>query len=28
VSRSGLMHTMAGHGAFQQENCAAYGYSH
>lgn len=26
MSRSGLMHTMAGHGAFQQENCAAYGY--
>ena len=27
MSRSGLMHTMAGHGAFQQENCAAYGYA-
>lgn len=26
MSRSGRMHTMAGHGAFQQENCAAYGY--
>jgi len=26
MSRSGLMHTMAGHGAFEQENCAAYGY--
>jgi hypothetical protein len=26
LSRSGLMHTMAGHGPFQQENCAAYGY--
>ncbi|MCA9738234.1 MAG: hypothetical protein R3E98_04140 [Gemmatimonadota bacterium] len=26
ISRSGLMHTMAGHGPFQQENCAAYGY--
>lgn len=26
MSRSGMMHTMAGHGAFQQENCAAYGY--
>lgn len=27
MSRSGLMHTMAGHGALQQENCAAYGYA-
>ncbi len=26
MSRSGMMHTMAGHGAFEQENCAAYGY--
>jgi hypothetical protein len=26
MSRSGMMHTMAGHGPFQQENCAAYGY--
>lgn len=26
LSRSGMMHTMAGHGPFQQENCAAYGY--
>lgn len=26
MSRSGMMHTMAGHGAFQVENCAAYGY--
>ena len=26
MSRSGMMHTMAGHGAFQQENCAAFGY--
>ncbi len=26
VSRSGMMHTMVGHGALQQENCAAYGY--
>lgn len=26
MSRSGMMHTMAGHGAFQQENCAKYGY--
>lgn len=26
MSRSGKMHTMAGHGALQQENCAAYGY--
>ena len=26
MSRSGMMHTMAGHGPFEQENCAAYGY--
>jgi len=26
MSRSGLMHTMAGHGVFDQENCALYGY--
>lgn len=26
VSRSGAMHTMVGHGALQQENCAAWGY--
>ncbi|MBT8404500.1 MAG: hypothetical protein KJP18_11620 [Gemmatimonadetes bacterium] len=26
MSRSGMMHTMAGHGPFQEENCAAYGY--
>ena len=26
MSRSGMMHTMVGHGAFQEENCAAYGY--
>ncbi|MGD2070011.1 MAG: hypothetical protein PVI57_15165, partial [Gemmatimonadota bacterium] len=26
MSRSGKMHTMAGHGPFQQENCAAFGY--
>lgn len=26
MSRSGRMHTMAGHGPFAQENCAAYGY--
>ena len=26
LSRSGLMHTMAGHGPFEEENCAAYGY--
>ena len=26
MSRSGMMHTMAGHGALVQENCAAYGY--
>lgn len=27
MSRSGMMHTMAGHGPFEQENCATYGYS-
>jgi hypothetical protein len=27
MSRSGMMHTMAGHGPFQQELCAKYGYS-
>lgn len=26
MSRSGRLHTMVGHGALQQENCAAYGY--
>ncbi len=26
MSRSGMLHTMVGHGALQQENCAAYGY--
>ena len=26
MSRSGRMHTMAGHGPFEQENCATYGY--
>lgn len=26
MSRSGAMHTMVGHGALQQENCASYGY--
>ncbi len=26
MSRSGLMHTMAGHGPFQTEPCAVYGY--
>jgi hypothetical protein len=26
MSRSGLMHTMAGHGAYQGEACAKYGY--
>lgn len=26
MSRSGAMHTMAGHGPFQQELCARYGY--
>ena len=26
MSRSGRMHTMAGHGPFEQERCAQYGY--
>ncbi|MDZ7778718.1 MAG: hypothetical protein U5R14_02125 [Gemmatimonadota bacterium] len=26
MSRSGAMHTMLGHGALQQENCASYGF--
>lgn len=26
MSRSGKMHTMVGHGALQQENCATYGF--
>jgi hypothetical protein len=26
MSRSGLMHTLAGHGPFQQEPCLKYGY--
>lgn len=26
MSRSGMMHTMVGHGALQKENCAAWGY--
>lgn len=26
LSRSGLMHTMAGHGPFSREPCATYGY--
>lgn len=26
MSRSGKMHTMAGHGPFQEERCATYGY--
>ena len=26
ISRSGLMHTMAGHGPYEQEPCAIYGY--
>lgn len=26
LSRSGRMHTMAGHGPFQQENCASFGF--
>ncbi len=26
ISRSGLMHTMAGHGPFSREPCASYGY--
>ena len=28
MSRSGMMHTMVGHGALQEENCAAYGYGY
>lgn len=27
MSRSGMMHTMVGHGPLQDENCAAYGFS-
>ncbi len=27
LSRSGLMHTMAGHGPYQQEPCATYGFN-
>lgn len=27
MSRSGLMHTMAGHGPFEAEPCATYGYN-
>ena len=27
LSRSGLLHTMAGHGPYQQEPCAVYGYN-
>jgi hypothetical protein len=27
MSRSGLMHTMAGHGPFESEPCATYGYN-
>jgi hypothetical protein len=27
MSRSGMMHTMAGHGPFEEEKCAAYGYA-
>ncbi|MDH5590760.1 MAG: hypothetical protein OEZ65_02780 [Gemmatimonadota bacterium] len=27
MSRSGRMHTMAGHGPFEDEKCATYGYS-
>ena len=26
MSRSGMMHTMAGHGPFETDNCAQYGY--
>ena len=26
ISRSGLMHTLAGHGPFEQENCVALGF--
>jgi len=27
MSKSGFMHTMAGHGPYQQEPCASYGYN-
>ena len=27
MSRSGMMHTMAGHGPFEDENCASVGYN-
>ena len=27
VSRSGMMHSLAGHGPFEQENCVAFGYN-
>jgi len=27
MSRSGMMHTMVGHGALQMENCSSYGYA-
>ena len=27
VSRSGMMHTLAGHGPFEQENCVTFGYN-
>lgn len=27
MSRSGMLHTMVGHGALQQENCSAYGFT-
>jgi hypothetical protein len=26
MSRSGMMHTMAGHGPFEQEKCSSFGY--
>jgi hypothetical protein len=26
MSRSGMMHTMAGHGPFETEPCAVYGF--
>lgn len=26
MSRSGMMHTMAGHGPFEQQECSVYGY--
>lgn len=26
MSRSGMMHTLAGHGPFEQENCVTFGY--